>query len=233
MKTVTKLLLLSLIVLTFQNCDKDDDAVLRNDNILKLEVGQKMRYILHTGEGYSDPNNIDFTYTSDTLELEVLDFDNNTYLISEKITSLSNMKLNDVNYYWENKDSTYVNSWIIRNDSIAFESNSLNFKSHLIANFYPAFYHNSNLSLNEFEEETQITGWKTSFPYSESNTELFTKNYTQLGNNYDMLNVYINNELMSTDGPGFTTIYSREHGIVRSSRYSWWTGTGYGWDRLD
>jgi len=226
-------LLIPLILLLFSCSENEEYRVQNEKNDFKFEVGQKLRYILLTGEGYREPAIPDFVYTGDTLELEVLEVDNNKYLISEKITPLSNMMVNNDDYYWGYKDSIYVNQWIIRNDSLAFETTNNTFRSHLIRKFSLTF-HNRNLSLEEFDgEEVQITGWKTSYPYHENNVELYTTNYTLLGNYYDRLNVYYNNGFMATDGPGFTTVFSKEHGIIRTSEYSWWTNTGYGWDKLN
>jgi len=216
------------LFLLFSCSSNDDDP--NQMNILNLELGQKIRYVLLTGEGYSDINSDNFTYRGDTLELEVLEVDNDKFLISEKITPFSNMMVNNDTYYWENKDAIYKNYWNVRNDSLIFDLGS--FRSHLIHRF--ATFTRPKFLLREIEgQEIQILGWKTSFPYTESNVELFAKNYNLLGNHYDRLNVFINNAIMATDGPGNTTIYSKEHGIVRTSVYSWWTGTGYGWDLLE
>ncbi len=220
--------LIIVLFLLFSCSSNDDDP--NQTNILNLELGQKIRYVLLTGEGYSDSNSDNFIYRGDTLELEVLEVDNDRLLISEKITPFSNMMINNDSYYWENKDAIYKNYWNVRNDSLIFDLSS--FRSHLI--YRLGTFTKPKFLLREFEDqEIQILGWKTSFPYTESNVELFTKNYELLGNYYDRLNVFINNAPMATDGPGITTIYSKEHGIVRTSVYSWWTSTGYGWDLLE
>ena len=230
--------LLILFVLLFISCNKSDEiSLLCNDeqvnidpnqmDFCNLKTGQKFRYILLVANGYYSQDSTNFIYTGDTLELEILDYDNEKYLISEKISPWSNMMINSDEYYWNVKDSVYSNYWLIRNDSLVIESKHAYVRSHLMFIFLP------KLSLKEFDgEEVQITGWKTSFPYTESNHELFTKNYTLLGENYERLNIHINNSFMQADGPGYTTIFSKEYGIVRTSTYSWWTGEGIGWDKL-
>ncbi len=117
--------------LLFSSCSKSDDTPdLSQTNILNLEIGQKLRYVLLTGEGYADASSDNFIYRGDTLELEVLSADNNKFLISEKITPFSNMMVNTDSYYWENKDAVYQNYWNIQNDSLVFDLS--NFRSHLI-----------------------------------------------------------------------------------------------------
>ena len=49
---------------------------------------------------------------------------------------------------------------------------------------------------------------------------------------YENLNISIQNAIMAVDGPGTTYIYSNLNGMVRTSHYSWWTQSGFGWDLL-
>ncbi len=191
----------------------------------QLSVGQQFKYVSLTAEDYWISDNTQFNYRGDTLELEVVSVVGDKYLISERITAYSNMMTDSVIYYWNQKDSIFHNYWLVRNDSLLLDYDRPWFKSHLM--FRP------NLSFNCFEgEEVEIQGWKTSYPYTESNVELFTTRYSLLNNRYDKLNIFINNSPMQVDGPGNTTVYSKNFGIVRTSTYSWWTGDGFGWDKL-
>jgi hypothetical protein len=227
---------LILFIALFSSCRKNDEICCDNIpttrdtvlmNLSELKSGQKFRYILLTANGYYERDSIRYTYTGDTLELEILTAENQKYLISEKITPGSTMMTGNDRYYWNNKDSIYYNYWFIRNDSLVIVPRYKHFNSHLIFNYDGKF------SLRESTgKEVLINGWKTTYPYIESDISLFTKNFTLLGNFYNRLNIYINNSSMAADGPGNTTIYSKEYGIVRTSKYSWWTGRGIGWDKL-
>lgn len=63
-------------------------------------------------------------------------------------------------------------------------------------------------------------------------SELSVKNYSFLGKVYDQLNVQVNNWGTIVDAPGTTSVYSKEHGIVKKIVYTPWKGTGYSWSRV-
>lgn len=224
------------ILLAFIACSKGDDSIPEVKepfvsipmDLTNLQTGQKFRYVLLTGDNYRSVDGENYAYTGDTLELEVLQSEPGRYLVSERITQMSNMKTDTSIYYWRGENTVYANYWVIRNDSLIIETDKDYFyNSHLLPMYEP------NLSLNDFvTQEVQINGWKTSANYIEYNAGLFTLGFNLFGETYDRLNVYINNEHMQYDANGFTTVYSIEHGIIRTSEYTWWTQEGYGWDKL-
>ncbi|MCP3932892.1 MAG: hypothetical protein GY705_27790 [Bacteroidetes bacterium] len=220
-------LILILLFIGIFSCTKDemhvDDTGFKNMDFDNLEIGDVFRYILLNGESIWDENNSNFNYTGDTLEVEVVDIQNGKYVVSESITAHSS--------YWL-KDSVCTNFWVIRNDSLIIESNDNNqfLQSHLFFNFFCI----NSLPLIEFtENEVTITGWKTSKLFSANDDDLFTENFTLLGNTYERSNVFICTWPMAFDGPGSTYVYNRENGIIRTSTYSAWTGEGHGWDRIE
>ncbi len=227
----SKTVLLSFVLLLL-SCSKNEDVPNIELNVLKFEIGQKFKYVLLKGENYSVPNNSDFVYTGDTLELEVLDIINNKYLISEKITPFSNMMVSNEEYYWGSKDAVYRNNWTVKNDSLNFDYSGNNNTSHLLLS--TSLFNEDALPLKEFDErEVEITGWKTSFRYAEGDFNLYARNFTLFEKYYDRLNIYLNNSPMASDGAGRTIIYGKKYGIIRTSTYSWWTDTGIGWDRIN
>lgn len=131
------------------------------------------------------------------------------------------MKHSDTHYYWGDPDKVYINTWRVRNDSLFIGTGPYLSTSHLL------FNHQFSLSVFQ-AEEVKVRGWKTSYPYTENDVELYAKNFSLFCGDYDRLNVYINNSDMRVDGPGNTTFYSREYGIIRTSIYSWWTSEGIG-----
>jgi len=213
------------------SCTKNDDENYReptptkSGNFLQdLHVGDKLYYSMLVGENYFEQGEDQFNYTGDTLELEVLELSALGAVISQRITAGSQMRSNPDFYYWQ-RDSVYTNTWNIVDDSLFVESDALYSATHLLGT--------TRLKFSDYSEQNvQLTGWRTTYGYSESNAQLFTTNYTLFDQYYDSLSVYIHNQPMSYDANGTTTVFSKAHGIVRSSEYGWWTQSGYGWDRI-
>ncbi len=224
-------LALLLLIVVCVSCDKNDEEGCGSPNpppsenfIEGMQVGDKLRYSLLLGENYSSGSENLYSYTGDTLVLEVLQITAAGALISESITPGSNMMADPDLYYWQ-KDLVYVNTWRILNDSLFVESAELFFASHLLPT--------PRLKFSDYsEQEVEIIGWRTSYNYSEANAQLFATDYTLFGHHYDSLSVYINNQPMTYDANGSTTVYSKDAGVVRSSEYGWWTQSGRGWDRI-
>lgn len=229
MKNYIAFLLMATIAISCAKNDDEDCGIPStpedSKNFLEsLNIGDKIYYSLLIGENYYEQGDDVYNYTGDTLELEVLDITQAGLVIKQRITAGSNMMNDSIVYYW-NKDSVYTNVWKIEGDSLIVESNASYFENHLLGISRLKF---SNYS----EQEVELTGWRTSYNYSESNAQLFTTNYTLFNHHYDSLSVYIHNEPMTYDGNGSTTVYNTSQGIVRSSEYGWWTQSGYGWDRI-
>ena len=238
MKFNYQLLILSIILITTA-CGVDSftsepeieveemEHVFIDMDLDNLEVGQKFYYTLFTAEEVYNDENVDFTYTGDTLELEVISEGSGSFLIRERLTPKSNMLVNETNYYHHQEpDYSAENYWTVLNDSLFLTDSLEAVESHLLTR--------SKLNLINFEEEgVEMNGWKTSFPFSERDFQFYLLDYTLNEQFYDRLNVFINNTPMSYgDNDGATIVYSRNHGIVRSSRYDAWVGNGTGWDRI-
>lgn len=79
--------------------------------------------------------------------------------------------------------------------------------------------------------KTEVSGWKTTCNYFEKeHKELYVTDYELNGNQYHHLNVFIDYSHEWIDGPGYTTFYSKEYGIIRTSQHG--VGRGQGWDKL-
>lgn len=222
-----------LIIVAFcVSCTKNDDgqcgfdnSVGKSKNFLEsMHIGDKLYYTMLIGENYYEQGEDVYHYTGDTLELEVLDISAAGVVISQRITAWSNMMTDPNIYYWQ-KDSVYTNTWKIEGDLLFIETDATYFETHLL--------NVSRLKFSDYsEEEVALTDWRTSYSYSESNAQLFTTNYSLFNYHYDSLSVYIHNAPMSYDSNGSTAVYSKAHGIVRTSEYGWWTQSGVGWDRI-
>jgi hypothetical protein len=225
---------LILSILFFAACEKDEENSVSCEevtpldsnqmNLNDLRVGQKFRYLLFLISIPGTP--FDFSYTGDTLELEVVEVNGGSYLISEKITAFSNIMDGDQDYF-SRADSVYHNYWSIEDSTLTISHPSGWIKSH--------FVFRSQFSLEEFQgEEVEMVGWKTSHIYNSGvfDVELFTTNYSAFGNTYDRLNIYINDSPMAYDANGNTTVYSMEYGFVRTTTYNFESSEGHGWHKL-
>lgn len=233
------LILLSLLSLSiFTACEKEDhqdilpevptELLTGSLNFSDWEIGDKFSYVMLSGEGYWD-SNPSFEYTGDTLICEVIDKKENEFVVKESLSRNSSIFTAPEPYYY-NADSIFINNWSVVEDELYIIPTGINnyFRSHL---FYREYV---PIALNEFvEEKIEINSWITDYNSTDFNKELYAEDFTLLGQSYDRLNVVVNNEAMAADGPGFTYIYSKDHGIVRTTTVSPWFGTGIGWDRLD
>ncbi len=223
----TLLLLLAISI----SCTKNDDdngtpnPPPKSENFLEnLHIGDKLYYTLLSGYNYYDPDQNEYAYMGDTLELEVVSKSATGVEITQRITPGSTMMHSLVEYYWH-KDSVYTNTWKIEGDSLFFGSGAQVDQTHLL--------YTTPLKFSDYtEEKVELTGWRTTYNYSESNAQLYTTDYTLFGHYYDSLSVYIHNEPMSYDANGTTVVFSKAHGIVRTSEYGWWSQSGFGWDRI-
>lgn len=221
-----------LLLATAISCTKDEVECggvyppAETHNFLEpLTVGDKLYYSLLIGENYYDQTEEVYAYTGDTLELEVTGKSNAGVEITERITAGSNMIMSDTADYYYHKNSVFTNTWKIEGDSLFIQPGAASVQSHLTG------IH--RLKLGDYSgPQTELTGWRTTYPYAETNILLFTTNYTLFGQSYDTLSVFVHNQPMSYDGNGSTLVYSASYGIVRTSTYGWWTQSGYGWDRV-
>lgn len=193
----------------------------------ELEIGDEFYYQLFILEDYWDETNSNFEYTKDTLVLEVCGINDGKFVISERLTANSAIFNDPDNIYYWNADTIFTNYWILQNDSLLFEQKGNNtFFSHLFLN------QPRPLSLSEFStNETEIVGWRI-IETGNWDQEYFVLNGEIGGFTYPFMNVFVDNYGTALDGPGFMYFYNRPEGILRTATYSSWTGTGFGWERI-
>ena len=241
-KTLLPFVLLVLFVTACTECDygdKFDDLDLLpcriNTNFSKpirpgdLQLGQRSRFLLLRGNGYGSASGLDFEYLPDTLIVEVFAQKGDTFSLREFFTCGS-QELADKPGFVVYADSFATVQVRVANDSFYILPSiaSCCNDSRLF------FNHATALPLaHTLNPEVQITGWKTTLPYHESNIMAFILNTELLGKNWPFLNVASLNAGMQVDGPGFTFLYDREYGIARTAYYSWWTQAGYGFDYME
>lgn len=192
----------------------------------QLAVGQVSHYIGLLGENYFENGAGTFTYTDDTLVIEVVSRDAHGYKIAESLRYVGDIDP----WMGFERDSVYTYYLNVRNDSLIVSPIGTDYlKSRIMG--YP--FQSAGLSLLPVSgPKVNLTGWKTDLSYCECFREGYVENYTLFGTTYDRLNVVIDNSPMALDGNGATYVYAPDHGIVRFSTYGWWTQSGYGWDLL-
>ncbi len=220
---------LPLSILLFSACNKNEqpDPQVTPDPIQfdAMEVGQKWRYLGLLGEDYGTSQD-SFTYTDDTLVLEVIAKDQNGFLIEE--TLIYNGSTTE--FLSQNKDAVFRYYLEVVDDTLRYTKPGTPFPQSRIFSYLTAV---QGLPFQEFStNELEVSGWKPNIGYCECRYLAYTKDYTLFGRNYDRLNILVENRAMATDASGETYIYSSKHGIVRFSTYNPWTQRGYGWDLL-
>lgn len=229
-----KQLLFFTALLFFAACrDNPDDALQpapgNHIRLNDMAAGQISRYVLFRGESYYDPDNFSFEYLPDTLVLTVVGQDADGWLIEEKLAPGSASLNGDGPV--QNPEAVYQYYWKIQNDT-------------LFLNPVPGpgqqWWVDTRFTANEFalplapftDPVTDIKGWKTTHPYTESYWTATDPAYALFGIYYAGLNILTENTHMQVDGPGSWYAYTAANGIVKTASYSWWTQEGLGWDLL-
>lgn len=220
----------ALCCLLFFNCSKDDPHPDKPQkiNFAQPEVGQISRYVLLKGEDYKSRINFNFDYLADTLVAEIIQKDTGGFLVKEYLApgSVSLNGANNVAF----ADSTIYYYLKIEHDRLKIKNLHFRITSRL---FFGNPIQSEGIDLQDFEDlKVAFNGWKTNLPYTTSVFYAFAENHIQFEEVYDRLNVLIDNRPMQNRSSGFTHVYAKKHGLVRSSQYSWYTSQGFGWDLL-
>ncbi len=222
--------LTGLLLLGTFSCKKDkplDIQTTPNINFESPEVGQISKYILLQGENIKHTANTFFEYLPDTLVAEIIEKEDDKYLIKEYLTEGS-ASLNGENYV-SFADSTLYYNLIKSDTALTIQNLHFRIKSRLF--FYPN--QEDGIRNREFHDlPVNMETWKTSLPFTTQYIECYVENLQLLEREYPHLNVQINNLPMRSGSSGYTHVYSMKHGLVRSARYSDLTGKGFGWDLI-
>lgn len=232
MKILSILLLSGLFLSTFSSCHKGPDE---NPTVISpyfnpirpgaMQVGQKSRFLMLKGENFYEQGAYDqFEYLPDTLIVEIMAQNGADFTFKEYFTKGSVPVSYESYIMYDTNAVSYVAR--VQNDT---------FKTIFNTNQYSRLFHFSNVSLplaHINSNQTTIKGWKTTLPYTESYTAAYATDYKLFEKNWPFLNIIVDNRSMAFDGPGATYMYEADAGIARTSSYSWWTQSGYGFDYL-
>ena len=229
------LIIISLCGFFYQSCTRcaelpdPDVPTISNFNPIRfdsLAVGQRSRYLGLEGYGYSGGNGSEFSYSDDTLILEIVGQDLNGFKVAETLHYVDTVSAWQATF----RDSIYFYYLQIADDSLHLAPFGTSYVRSRLFNYYQR---SDGLYLTPLVgTQVDIHGWKSGFPYCECWRHGFTLDYSLFGKTYPYLNVLMQDYRMQVDGNGQTYVYSAKAGIVKSSEYSWWTSNGYGWDLL-
>lgn len=229
-KQITYVIAFSIAILLIHSCKKECPAgpVSAGNPIQfdQMAVGQTSRYLGLLGEKYYQSTTDDFVYTDDTLVLTIVGKDAKGFQVAEEVHYNGDVD----GWLAPEKDSVYHYYLDIKDDTLKIYPDGT---SYLKSRLFHYAAGSTGLSLAPVANpEIQIAGWKTDLSYCECFRNGYAQDYSLFGQDYDRLNVVVDNRSMAFDGNGETYVYAGKYGIVRASTYSWWTSSGYGWDLL-
>lgn len=198
-------------------------------NFVKPAVGQRSIYIGFEGESYwsQEDSACCWNFTTDTLLVEITEKTSNGFVVNETLIRESGGRYSTL------IDTTNDYEMLVQNDTLVIASTVLVGTRSFLFGTSP-FSGGFTFPLTDFTDfEVYIWGWRTSHPKKGCYQEGFVEDYQGLARTYDRLHVVIDNCAMMVDGPGYTWIYSRQAGIVRTFTVSAWFGNGWGWELLN
>ena len=205
------------------------DAVTGQINFEAPAAGQLSRYVLWIGEDYRSDANNNFVYQSDTMEIEILEWDEmQGWLIEERLSSGSaSLHGAGLVAFPDRSFRYYLN---IVSDTLRLIPQQTRYSSRIF--FLPSF-ENHALPLGTIIRPTiTMQGWKTIPRYFDNYAMGAVPECKLIDRNYNQLNVVIDNRNMQSVGTGYTHYYSGTYGLVRSSQYNLRSNKGYGWDLI-
>jgi hypothetical protein len=191
-------------------------------------VRQQSIYIGLEGESYwsRDESAGCWNFTTDTLVVEITDKTSNGFVVCETLIREPGGRYSTL------VDTSRDYVILIQNDTLVAPYSMIEMRSFLFGDF--PFLGSLFFPLSNFKDhQVYILGWRTSHPKDGCYQEGYIENYQGLARTYKRLNVVIDNCAMMVDGPGYTWIYSRTAGMVRTYTVSAWFGNGWGWELLN
>ncbi|HQV30852.1 MAG TPA: hypothetical protein PKV71_03205 [Calditrichia bacterium] len=238
---ITLLLVLSQI---FFFCSKDstgpgpEKPESASRNVFSAPAkGHTSKFVYFLGYQYFSTDTTQSEYLPDTLIVSVLDSTAGGFLIREtysaKSRALLNIRQNGSDPFHWVQDTLVEYTLTLSGDFLTITPGNNRDLSSLLFGWIAA---GSSIRLPMAEladERTTLRDWRVSFPYCECYRQGYLEDASILNSHFDRLNVIMDDQAMAFDGPGYTRIFSREAGLVRTYTVSWWTQSAQGWDWLE
>ena len=200
------------ILFSFSMLNCQDFGEIGPVNFYAMDVGQHSQYVRFKIFNRYDSTGGTMVIYPDTLLLQVVARRGRAYQLEESYDSISHYYLVTIL-----DNSTIVSS---------FDGGSGGPQI-----FYAHFLPSSPLQLPARIDspEFHMVGWRTVEENCTCDRTGYLSNYSQFGRQYPHANVFIANEIMNSDGSGYTCVYTPNDGVLRSSLASAWTQTIDGW----
>jgi hypothetical protein len=215
-------LLLGLIA--FISCEEkavDPEILGSKINFSNLQVGQKSQYISRKTAKWTNTNDADFQWGTDTLTVEIVSQDQNGFRVKESVVpDLTMGPLGNRTFYYLKVvgDSLFVSK------DATDVSNSRLFRS-VNTRFFIRDFASPNMTLAQ---------WTTTTPPNLVDDYTgFTTNFKYLNATFGRVNVDVRRRPMQWDGEGKFFIYSPMEGILVSAINGSFNPAGTAWYRLN
>lgn len=190
-------------------------------------IGRRSYYVYFEAEEDHNTKVVNYEYSTDTLVMAVTGKKNNQWVIKDFLTPGSNSiqtKTGTFKY-----DSVFVTLLDIDSDSLAFTRPA----SDIYSTYFFAF--NSArfvVPLSQIAEPAPQNPTCSPFLFFGSDTMAYALNYTQLGQTFDHLNIYMDYSRVEVDGGAITYVYEPPYGFVRTTWFNPLLWDAAGWDLI-
>ena len=200
-----------------------DEGPLQFDN---PAIGQRSYYVSFKAFLDIATKNARYEYVTDTLVLGIAGKESDHWILKEFLTPGSysiQTKKGDFK-----TDSVYVTLIQLTPDSIIFSRPSTT----LFSTYFFTFYGNNRLSLPLVPVTEPAKQNPTCSPFFSlwPDTMGYSLNYSQLGQTFDHLNIYVDNTEVELDGSTLMYVYGHSYGFVRATVQSELIQNLKGWD---
>jgi len=200
-----------------------DEGPLQFDN---PAIGQRSYYVFFKAFRDNGTNNARYEYTTDTLVLGIAGKESDRWILKEFLTPGSQSIQTNKGYF--KTDSVYVTLFQLTPDSIIFSRPS----NSLFSTYFFTFYENNRLSLSlaPVTEPAKQNPACSPFFSLWPDTMGYALDYSQLGQTFDHVNIYVDNTKVELDGAALMYVYGHTYGFVRATVHVELIQLLVGWD---
>jgi hypothetical protein len=191
-------------------------------------IGQRSYYVLLKASVNGATHEVVYEYGPDTLVIAITGKNASQWIMKDFLTPGSYSIQTDKGTF--SFDSVFVTLLEINADSIAFTRPA----NDIYSTYFFIFSYDGRLAfpLALVSEPSQQNPDCSPYFYLDHEPMAYALNYTQLGQTFDHLNVYMDYSEIATDGAGLMYIYGPSSGFVRMTAYNPWGNNALGWDLI-
>ena len=191
-------------------------------------IGQRSHYVLLRAYVDEATNKVRYEYDTDTLVVAITGKKGSEWIVKDFLTPGSYSIQTDKGTF--NFDSVFVTLLDIDSDSIAFTRHA----SDIYSTYFFNFSYDGRLVLprGSISEPAPQNPDCSPYFYLDAEPMVYALNYSQLGQTFDHLNIYMDYSEIETDGAGLMYVYGHSYGFVRMTAYNPWGNNALGWDLI-